>query len=398
MELLNGIIRAYPWGSRTLIPALCGRPAPTERPEAELWYGAHSAGPSQLAGSGRHLDAVVAADPQATLGDRVAESFGGRLPFLVKILAADQPLSLQAHPSLQRAREGFARENEAGLAVDAANRNYRDDNHKPEILIALTRFCAMAGFRPLDKTRELFAELDCPACERYLPMLEPGPDGEGDLRGLFTTWITIPAEHRRQLISAIVERAQARGQVDDWIGGVLRTVVDLNKRYPGDVGVLGALLLNHVTLNPGEAIYLDAGQLHAYVQGMGVEIQSNSDNVLRGGLTSKYVDVPELVRVLRFDELDSPRVEPIARPTLAAGGLEYPVPVSDFSVTVARPGPFGWPLDHDGPVIALCTNGHAYCESAGTTLRIKSGEAVWIPASDPLATLTGPGQVVAVSC
>lgn len=394
MDLLNGTIRAYPWGSRTLLPALCGRRVPSERPEAELWYGAHPASPSELAGSGTLLDAAVAADPRATLGGRVADPHDGQLPFLVKILAADQPLSLQAHPSPEQAEAGFARENAAGVPVDAPNRNYRDAHHKPEIMIALTEFRAMAGFRPVEATRELFAELDCPECDRYLTMLDPGPDGETDLRGLFTTWITIPGETRRELIDAIVARARVRGRRDDWIGDVLRTVVELNQRYPGDVGVLGALLLNHVTLRPGEAIYLDAGQLHAYVQGMGVEIQANSDNVLRGGLTSKYVDVPELVRVLDFTPLADPRVVPVPSEEGPAGSVDYPVPVSDFVITVGHPPADGWRIDQDAPAILLCTNGHLEVADK----KLSAGDALWLAAEDPEVTVTGPGQLVWVRC
>lgn len=395
MELLNGITRAYPWGSRTMIPALRGRPTPAESPEAELWYGAHPAGASTIAGSGAALDDVIAADPENALGTRVNATFQSRLPFLVKILAADQPLSLQAHPSREQAADGFDRENRAGIPIDAANRNYRDDNHKPEILIALTEFQAMAGFRPLAQTRELFDALSCPACERYLPMLQPGPADEADLRGLFTTWITIPADTRYELIDAIVECARERSDRDDWIGEALRNVVELNERYPGDVGVLGALLLNHVTLRPGEAIYLHAGQLHAYLHGMGVEVQSNSDNVLRGGLTSKYVDVPELVRVLEFRELDQPLIEPRdGERGLPEGAASYPVPIDDFQVRTGSPGQAGWVIDRDAPSIVLCVSGEVTCG----TKRLRAGDAAWIPASDAAVELSGAGTVAWVTC
>ncbi|WP_018118492.1 mannose-6-phosphate isomerase, class I [Corynebacterium mastitidis] len=380
MDKLNGTIRAYPWGSRTLIPGLRGQEVPSQNPQAELWYGAHPASPSTLAATARPLDAAIAADPEAHLGSRVRADFGERLPFLVKLLAADEPLSLQAHPSKAQAEEGFARENAEGIPLEAPNRNYKDDNHKPELIVALTEFRAMAGFRPLNRTLELFAALDCPEAERYLAMLDREGAEEANLRVLFTTWITIPQAARVALIEALVERARPLLGREDWIGGVLRTVVDLQERYPGDIGVLGALLLNHIHLEPGQAIYLDAGQLHAYVRGMGVEIMANSDNVLRGGLTSKYVDVPELVRLLTFSSLAEPTVECDAQGT-------YPVPSSEFRLSRHRLDP-GRDLlvEHDGPSILMCTGGAiaaaALGEGTGAALSARAGDALWLPACE----------------
>ncbi|WPF66638.1 MULTISPECIES: mannose-6-phosphate isomerase, class I [unclassified Corynebacterium] len=374
MDKLNGVIRAYPWGSRTLIPGLRGEPVPSTNPQAELWYGAHPASPSTLVATQEALDAAIAADPESHLGPRVRGAFGDRLPFLLKLLAAAEPLSLQAHPSKEQAEEGFARENAEGIALEAANRNYKDDNHKPELIVALTEFTAMAGFRPLARTLELFAVLDCPEVERYLTMLDPQGDEAVNLRALFTTWITIPHAVRTALIQAIVERARAVAGRGDWIGDVLATVLDLQERYPGDIGVLGALLLNHIHLEPGQAIYLDAGQLHAYVKGMGVEIMANSDNVLRGGLTSKYVDVPELVRLLTFDSLAEPTVE------CDSQGY-YAVPCAEFHLSRHRiePGDSGMVVEHDGPSIVMCTGGQVRVGEQ----TIAAGEAAWIPACEP---------------
>lgn len=365
MQQLTGVIRHYPWGSRTMLAQLRGAQSPTPGPEAELWYGAHPAAPASI--DGQPLTEIIAADPAGALGDRVRDAFGDELPFLLKVLAAAEPLSLQAHPSLDQAREGYERENAAGLAVDAPERNYRDSNHKPEIIVALTPFRALSGFRPVDKTRELFDTLAIPELDHYSAILDD------DLRALFTTWITIPPASRTELIDAIVAASHNHLHRGDWISDILHVVIDLNERYPGDAGVLGALLLNHVHLAPGEAVHTGAGQLHAYLEGMGVEIMANSDNVLRGGLTSKYVDVPELVRVLDFATTANPRIE------LGADGA-FDAPVEEFRLypRMLDPGE-SCTVDFAAPTIVLCV--------AGNVGEVSAGGAVWIPAADPAQEL-----------
>ena len=398
MQLLDSATRNYSWGSRTLIPSLLGQPE-SDSPVAELWFGAHPADPSTV--DGARLDDIIAADPEGQIGTRVSGEYGSRLPFLLKILAAAEPLSLQAHPSKAQAEEGFARENEAGIELTASNRNYKDDNHKPELIVALTEFYAMAGFRPLEQTRRLFAALECEELNHYEGMLADDPAAEGDnLRALFTTWITIPGAKRKELIAAIVaagERLQERGADEEWMGTVMGTVAKLNEQYPGDIGVLGALLLNHVVLQPGEAVYLDAGQLHAYVSGLGVEIMANSDNVLRGGLTPKFVDVPELVKVLTYSAAADPRVpqedKADAEAAHGAQAWSYPVPIDEFALDrVELAGEESLDVDFDGPVIVLCTGGAANLRnSAGESVDLTAGHAAWLPANDPAATVTAAG-------
>ena len=334
---------------------------------------------------------IIASDPESALGGRVCSQYGGRLPFLLKILAAAEPLSLQAHPSLDQAREGCAREDAAGIPRNANNRNYRDDNHKPELIVALTDFEALAGFRPLAETVRLFDAIACPELERYLTMLDSDPEHEEtNLRALFTTWITIPAATRTALIDKVtgcIRRTIGNTDIDPWILDVLRNILALDERYPGDVGVLGALLLNKINLKPGEAVFLDAGQLHAYVSGMGVEIMANSDNVLRGGLTSKHVDVPELVRVLTFRALG----DPVVRGEVDGEATHYPVPTGEFDLTRynLRPGS-STVVEHDGPVIVLCTAGQATASHGveDEPLVMTPGTALWIPASDSAVTVS----------
>ncbi|MGX1738469.1 mannose-6-phosphate isomerase, class I [Corynebacterium flavescens] len=395
MQLLDSATRNYSWGSKTLIPHLQGKET-SDKPVAELWYGAHPADPSSM--DGQRLDAVIAADPRDSLGRRVEKRYGERLPFLLKILAAAEPLSLQAHPSKAQAEEGFERENRLGISLQASNRNYKDDNHKPELIVALTPFYAMAGFRPLVRTRELFDGLSCSALDHYLGMLDNRPEAESDnLRALFTTWITIPSSNRKDLIAAVIAAGEdlvARLPREDWRSVVMSTVIRLNEQYPGDIGVLGALLLNHVQLQPGEAAYLNAGELHAYVSGLGVEIMANSDNVLRGGLTPKFVDVPELVKVLTYKAAKDPRVEQVDKSAQAnvhgAAVWSYPVPIEEFIIDrVELKGTDSVDLDFDGPAIVLCTGGEAQARDInGTTLQIAPSNAIWLPASEATVSIS----------
>lgn len=391
MEHLTGALRAYPWGSRTLLAELRGTPSPAAQPEAELWFGAHPAGPATV--DGRGLDEVIAADPVGALGQRVVDTFGPQLPFLVKLLAAAEPLSIQAHPSREQAEEGFARENELGVALGDPRRNYKDPHPKPELIVALTPFRALAGFRPPEQTAELFQALRVAELDRYASMLPTGSptDGEGDMRALFTTLISLPSQARETLIDAVADAArrivsgERDGEVAEWIVDAARVFVELTQRYPGDVGALAALLLNVVSLEPGEAAYLGAGQLHAYLTGLGVEVMANSDNVLRGGLTPKHVDVPELVRVLDFTPLVSPR----AATEETVDGTRFTLPVQAFDVTVSsvRPGQ-SLRVTSDGPSILLCTAGRV----RSGEFELGPGDAAWIPASEGEAVFDTVGN------
>lgn len=388
MEHLDGALRPYPWGSRTLLAQLRGEPAPTAQPEAELWFGAHPGSPSRINGTG--LDEIIAADPVGALGERVAAQHNGELPFLVKLLAADAPLSIQAHPSREQAEDGFARENAEGIPLQDPRRNYKDPNPKPELIVALTTFRALAGFRPPAKTAELFQALRAPELDRYASLL---PAGESDdaLRALFTTLISLPQQARSSLLDAVSDAAAAvveAGDAEEWIVDTASVFLELSRRYPGDVGAFAALLLNLVTLEPGEAAFLGAGQLHAYLSGLGVEVMWNSDNVLRGGLTTKHVDVGELVRVLDFAPLDSPR----ARRVDTAEGSVFDLPVDSFSVSVhTLSGETPLTVDTDGPAIVLCTAG----EAVSGDFVLRPAQAAWIAANEAPVTFTAAGEQAA---
>jgi mannose-6-phosphate isomerase len=336
---------------------------PDGRPAAELWFGAHPDDPSPAGGP--PLDELIAADPAGTLGAVVAGRFGPHLPFLLKILAAEKALSIQVHPNRQQARTGFAAEDAAGIERGAPNRNYRDPNHKPELICALTPFDALCGFRPVPATRALLTDLALPE----LDFLDAALAGADPLRHAFTAVLTHPDP--APAVAALARRAEASD--DEALRGVRLAAAD----FPGDVGVLVALLLNYVRLEAGEAIYLGAGNVHAYLRGTGVEIMANSDNVLRCGLTPKHVDVPELLRITDFVELADPRWP-------AVGG-SFDVPVPDFRlVRLEVEEPAG--LDDPGPLIVLCTAGRV--RLAGVEL--KPGRAAFVPAGTPV-TLDGEG-------
>lgn len=378
MQLLDGPIRDYDWGSTTAIPDLLGRPA-TGEPAAELWLGAHPSAPALVGAEHRPLDAVVADDPEAALGPAVASRFGS-LPFLLKVLAAAAPLSLQAHPSTAQAEAGFAREDAAGIPVDAPNRSFRDRRHKPELLCALTEFRALCGFRDPALTLEMLAAIGTPALDTVCSMLRNDPSPSG-LSRLLAWLLTLDDADAAALAVPVAEACEAGG--DEPFAAERSMAADLGRRHPGDAGVVTALLLNLVTLQPGEALFLEAGNLHAYLEGTGVEIMANSDNVLRGGLTSKHVDVPTLVEVVRAE----PIVPDIQRPPVVDGVATYAAPVPEFSLQ--RIELDGTVTIDPGPAILLCTDGHA----DGGDHVLERGAAAWIPAEDGPLTLTGAATV-----
>lgn len=378
----------YAWGSRTAIAEFTGRPSPTMHPEAELWFGAHPGDPAVLqteAGERSLLDALLE-DPEGQLGATVCARFGETLPFLVKVLAADEPLSLQAHPSAAQADEGFERESRLGIPVSAPTRNYRDRSHKPELIVALGQFEALAGFRPAGRTVELMRALEVSELDPFVTLLAGQSDADG-LRALFTTWITAPQPHLDVLVPAVIDGAiqyVCSGRKE--FAAEARTVLELGERYPGDAGVLASLLLNRITLAPGEGIYLPAGNLHTYLNGVGVEVMANSDNVLRGGLTPKHVDVPELLRVLDF----TPATDAVVRPRVVEDGIEsvYDTPAPEFAVSVLRieGDRIGHEIDapsrHDGPQILLCTEGSTTVHAKAGTVTLARGSAAWVSADD----------------
>jgi mannose-6-phosphate isomerase len=382
---LQGVIRPYAWGSRSALAELQGRPAPSDAPEAELWLGAHPGDPSTVTGPDGpvSLAALIGDDPKGQLGAEVADEFGARLPYLMKVLAAASPLSLQAHPDAEYAKQAYA----AQEADPGAVRNYTDAHHKPEMLVALTPFDALCGFRAPDVSAAVLEGLHIPRLAPVIAALRAGPAGLRDAVRELLTW---PADDRQVLLDDVVTAARAA----DGYAQSYTLAIDLAGHYPGDPGVLVALLLNQVRLAPGEAIWMPAGNLHAYLAGTGVEIMAASDNVLRGGLTPKRVDVDELLRVLRFEVLE----DPILPATQVAPGVRtWRVPVREFALYHLELGPAAPPLrlPGEGPRIVLGVRGDVFVAEAvdGTPVEVTPGTAAYVPAETGPATVAGVGEV-----
>jgi mannose-6-phosphate isomerase len=387
--VLDNPVQTYAWGSRTAIADLLGRPSPGNQPEAELWIGAHPKAPSRVAapaGLGT-LERVIQQDPVRILGSEVCDRFGNELPFLLKVLAAAEPLSIQAHPSHEQARRGWERENAEGIPVDASHRNYRDPNHKPELVSALTPFVALKGFRPLD---EVARNLEPVARPEIAPELgRVARDGTPlALRALFARLMTLDREEQAPLLKrATAEAARRRKGESAW-----EWVARLMTRYPGDVSALSPLYLNVVTLAPGEALFLPAGELHAYLEGTAIEVMANSDNVLRGGLTPKHVDVPELLATLVF-EGHPPEV--LRAVEAGPGERVYRTPAREFELAfldVAAARPFT-PSAGRGVEILLGLAGETVIRAGGATTPLGQGRSVLVPASLPTYVIEGEGRV-----
>ncbi len=389
---MHNRIRPYAWGSRTAIAELLGTPSPSPHPQAELWVGAHPADSSTLVDERgeRSLADLIAQDPIGMLGERSYALFGSRLPFLLKVLAAEEPLSLQAHPSVEQATRGFAAEETAGISRTSPNRNYRDSSRKPELICALTPFHTLCGFREPQATVRLLSALGVPQLDHYLGLLSGQPDVHGT-RALFSSMITIPPATLgpllAQVLSASVEKVRDGSEFDI----EYRTALALGERYPGDPGVLASLLLNRFVLSPGDALYLPAGNLHAYLSGVGIEIMANSDNVLRGGLTPKHVDVPELMKVLDFAPGDVPVLH---GDLVAAGHVVYPTPTPEFRLARLELRGEKREVTHFGPQVLLTIQGEIVAtDSRGAEITAPRGHSVWVAATDGPVWISGSGTV-----
>ncbi|HUS68412.1 MAG TPA: mannose-6-phosphate isomerase, class I [Kofleriaceae bacterium] len=373
---LEAPVQHYAWGSPEAIPALTGR-ASDGRPWAELWLGAHPHAPSRA--DGEPLDRLVAAHPEL-LGARVTDAFGARLPFLFKILAAARPLSIQAHPDAEAARRGFERENRLGVALDAPARTYRDASHKPELLCALGPFEALAGFRAPDEVRARFAAAGSRELAPELALLDE-PDALA--RFVPALWRLDGSRRAHAVAEVAIGLARDPGAEAAWV----RRLAAL---HPGDPGALAPLYLHHVTLAAGDAIYLGAGLLHSYLGGTGLELMASSDNVLRGGLTEKHIDIDELTRVVRFEPGEALRVAPARRGDL----LEYEAPVGEFRLSAAELDAGPVELSHVGPAILLALGDACRVTdvAAGDARDLARGGALFVPAAVARVRLEGRGR------
>jgi mannose-6-phosphate isomerase len=387
---LQNQVQEYAWGSRTAIPELLGRPSPAPTPQAELWMGAHPKAPSlALTADGPvPLPELIRADPAGILGAEVAERFAGQLPFLFKVLAAAEPLSIQVHPDSEQAQEGFRRENEQGLDLEDPRRNYRDANHKPEIICALTPFLALVGFRP---PQEVLRLLGSAGISELAELAARG------LRPLFSGLLGLEQAARVEVVGRALAWARGPG-VEPADRPLAEWILRLQEHRPGDPGVLAPLLLNLLRLEPGQAQFLGAGVPHAYLGGVGIELMANSDNVIRGGLTPKHVDVPELLRVLRFEGA-APRL--VESRVTSPGERLYPTPAAEFllaqlTVTESRPHRSA---ARSSVEILICLEGsvQASCPAAGPALVLERGQSLLVPAALPSYELRGEGRLFRAS-
>ncbi|MDR3167811.1 MAG: mannose-6-phosphate isomerase, class I [Treponema sp.] len=397
---LQNVIKHYDWGSPEWIPGLLGKPNTGGLPWAELWMGVHPGGPSVVKGGGETLTALIDQNP-SYLGGEIRENFG-TLPYLFKLLAVAKPLSVQVHPDSDQARRGWERENKLGIPLSGANRNYKDPNHKPEILCALSPFKAMCGFRPLREIslllKSFFSRAGAPLAG-VLPGLLPSPaeadnpalfqNPAGILRNFLKTLLGLSGEYRR----ALGKYAQ---EAQEWLTkeqGEYREIWELcaffAELYPEDPAVIAPLYLNLINLAAGEAVYLSPGVLHAYIQGFGVELMANSDNVLRGGLTPKHIDIDELLCILNFSAEKPLIIKPSGVMDKNPAGedphcsfFKYPAPCREFSLSVLQSRNGRGSIPERGPLIIIVTEGQAVVsgEKPGETMFLNRGEAAFIPA------------------
>lgn len=373
-------IQSYAWGSRTAIAELMGHRSPTAQPQAEIWMGAHPKAPSKVWYEERwqSLNQLIFQYPVEMLGAKVAHRFDSTLPYLFKVLAVGQPLSIQAHPDKKQAVDGFRRENLQNIKLDAPNRNYKDQHHKPECICALTPFWGACGFRTLPEMMALLGPVWPLPYNHFLTTLSQSFNPKG-LRLLFQQLMHMDDKERNVIIALVVEKAlklKGKDSAYDWI-------VRLNDRYPGDIGVLSPLLLNLIQLEPGEAIFLPAKQLHVYLDGLGIELMANSDNVLRGGLTPKYVDIDELMAILDFDPH---RPDKLAHRFEGQTGKIFESPTEEFvlaELATTDNGPYQTVKRTNGPEILLCVEGSAMIKKVNSSeeIIIEQGRSVFVPAS-----------------
>ena len=387
MQKLINSVQNYAWGSKTALTDLYGIANPNNLPMAELWMGAHPKSSSKIedaSGQARSLRDVIDADKAALLGDKVAQRFG-ELPFLFKVLCADQPLSIQVHPNKQASEIGFAKENAAGIPLDAAERNYKDPNHKPELVFALTPFLAMNAFREFSEIISLLQPV-AGANNAIAHFLE-NPNADA-LSQLFASLLNMQGEEKSHAL-AVLKAALDSQQGEPW-----ETIRLISEFYPDDSGLFSPLLLNVVKLNPGAAMFLFAETPHAYLQGVALEVMANSDNVLRAGLTPKYIDIPELVANVKF--VAKPAAELLTQPVKNGAELDFPIPVEDFAFSLHDLSQTETTIAQESAAILFCVEGEATLHKGEQHLVLKPGESAFVAANESPVSVSGTGRLARV--
>ncbi len=389
---LRNTVQHYAWGSPDAIPKLLSIPNPTAMPFAELWMGTHPDAPSRVESDGTEtgLDGLIGEAPAEMLGAACASRFESKLPFLFKLLAAAQPLSIQAHPTKAQAESGWERENALGIALNDPNRNYKDANHKPEIICAITPFEGLCGFRQLDEISRLCGRLELPCPSDLKTMLREGPANAAFKR--LIEWTTDSSPTEKAETARIVARRAQLLSTDDADAELWKLIVRLSSFAAEDSSIIAPIFLNYVRLEPGEAMFLPAGVLHAYLDGFGVELMANSNNVLRGGLTPKHVDSAELAKVLRFEPYRPAVLLPAS--SRYPGLSEYRTPAEEFRLYAldSRGGSRNAALPDGVPSIVVVIDGSFMIkQNRGSHTTIGKGGSFFVAAGADSAALEGVG-------
>ncbi|WP_312466630.1 mannose-6-phosphate isomerase [Pseudescherichia sp.] len=387
MQKLINSVQNYAWGSKSALTELYGIANPNGLPMAELWMGAHPKSSSKIenaTGQSQSLREVIDQDKTALLGKAVAERFG-ELPFLFKVLCADQPLSIQVHPNKQASEIGFAKENAAGIPLDAAERNYKDPNHKPELVFALTPFLAMNAFREYSDIISLLQPVA--GAHQAIAHFLAQPDADS-LSQLFASLLNMQGEEKSHAL-AVLKATLASQQGEPW-----ETIRFISEFYPDDSGLFSPLLLNVIKLNPGEAMFLFAETPHAYLKGVALEVMANSDNVLRAGLTPKYIDIPELVANVKF--VPKPAAELLTAPEQRGAELDFPIPVADFAFSLHDLSTSASTLAQSSAAILFCVEGEAVLSKGEQQLVLKPGESGFVGADESPIEASGIGRLARV--
>ncbi|EGQ8530698.1 mannose-6-phosphate isomerase, class I [Vibrio cholerae] len=378
-------IQNYAWGSKTAFQQLFELENPTDEPQAELWMGAHPNGCSGIAINGKivQLSDFIAQNPNLILGEYTARQFG-ELPYLFKILAAENALSIQVHPNKQQAERGFAQEEKLGIAPTAAYRNYKDPNHKPELVYALTEYQAMNGFRANQEILNYFIELSIDEIQPLVDAFQSNPTEQG-LKDFFSGLLSLQGEIKNRALEVLITQAK---QIDL---PLFQLIVELEKHYPNDIGLFAPLMLNVITLQPGEAMFLDAETPHAYLHGTGLEIMANSDNVLRAGLTPKYMDIDELVACTQFKH--KPLEQLRLKSEVIEGCEQYPIPVADFKFAIIPPATQQTIGVQSAEIVLPLDSSMILRHTNGEKCLVRKGQSVFIPAYAEQYTIECDGRV-----
>tara|TARA_Y100000588_G_scaffold111297_1_gene122036 strand:+ start:375 stop:1571 length:1197 start_codon:yes stop_codon:yes gene_type:complete len=386
---IDNEIKNYDWGSRTSIKNMFNISNPYDHPQAEIWMGAHPNGCSKIANTGELLSNVINNDKVGTLGEKVVSEFND-LPFLFKVLAAEKPLSIQVHPNKHNSEVGFAKENKIGIAQNAPNRNYKDGNHKPELLYALTSFRAMNGFRPIRDILTIFDELGLSTIVGIVDLLRKEQNSSG-LREFFYLIMSLNLKEKNRVLDEL-KTIEPKKLKSTLTRDAFSYSEVFSEYYPGDIGILSPFILNIVDLQPGEAMFLFPETPHAYVEGTALEVMANSDNVLRAGLTPKYIDLDELIENVNFEPVEPSDLKML--PQLYGNRKVYPIPVIDFGFEVVNiEHGYDCELYTKSLEIIFCIEGDVRLYNNDDFLVLKTGESAFIRHDAINYSLRGSGKL-----